>query len=67
MAKLITLWVTYHHGPHEGWDLKNVYRLQRNNKTTLKNQYPLIEISDLLDQLHYSKCLTKLDFKSRYL
>jgi hypothetical protein len=36
------------------------------NNTTLKIQYPLPKIDDLLDQLQQAKYFTKLDLKSGY-
>jgi hypothetical protein len=36
------------------------------NKITLKNQYPLPRIHNLLDQLQHAKYFTKLDLKSGY-
>jgi hypothetical protein len=36
------------------------------NKITLKNQYPLPRIDDLLDQLQHAKYFTKMDLKSGY-
>lgn len=36
------------------------------NRITIKNQYPLSRIDDLLDQLHDAYYFTKLDLKSGY-
>lgn len=36
------------------------------NKITIKNQYPLLRIDDLIDQLQGAKFLSKLDLKSGY-
>ncbi|CAL8994855.1 unnamed protein product [Prunus brigantina] len=36
------------------------------NKVTIKNQYSILRIDDLLDQLHGARYFTKLDLKSGY-
>ena len=36
------------------------------NKITIKNQYPLLLVSELLDRLSYIKIFTKLDFYNAY-
>jgi len=36
------------------------------NKMTIKNKYPLLRIDDLMDQLHGSSVLSKIDLRSGY-
>lgn len=43
-----------------------MYRLPELNKKTVKNQYPIPLVEDLLDELHAARWFTKLDLKAGY-
>ncbi len=36
------------------------------NKITIKNNYPLLHIDDMLDQLNGAKYFNRIDLKSKY-
>jgi hypothetical protein len=65
-TKYLTLWVTHHNCSQERWYLEMCIDYRALNKITLKNQYPLPKINELLDQLQHTKYFIEMDLKSRY-
>ena len=43
-----------------------MYGLQTLNRVTIHNQYPLLRIDELFDQLQRSRVYSKIDLRSRY-
>jgi hypothetical protein len=52
--------------PKKNGKLRLYMDFQRLNKITIKNQYPLPNISELQDRLSYAKIFTALDLRGAY-
>ena len=50
----------------ERWYLENVINSQAINRITIKYQYPIPRLDDILDMLHEAKIFSKIDLKSGY-